>query len=73
MSAISKEWAAHADLPDHVVTMLSNCPSHLHPMSQFSAAIAMLNTESKFAEAYQRGVAKGSYWQVRIATAPLLI
>ncbi|XP_027057357.1 citrate synthase, mitochondrial-like [Pocillopora damicornis] len=36
---LSKEWAANADLPPHVVQMLNNFPETLHPMSQFSAAI----------------------------------
>uniref|UniRef100_A0A915KRU7 Citrate synthase n=1 Tax=Romanomermis culicivorax TaxID=13658 RepID=A0A915KRU7_ROMCU len=61
--AISKEWASRADLPEHVVTMLSNFPHHMHPMSQFSAAVAALNTESKFAKAYSDGVPKATYWE----------
>lgn len=61
--AVSKVWAGRADLPSHVVTMLNNFPSHLHPMSQFSAAITALNSESKFAKAYSDGVHKGKYWE----------
>jgi len=62
--AISKEWASKADLPDHVVQMLDNFPPHLHPMAQFSAAIAALNTESKFAKSYADGsMTKASYWE----------
>uniref|UniRef100_A0A1I7ZPM5 Citrate synthase n=1 Tax=Steinernema glaseri TaxID=37863 RepID=A0A1I7ZPM5_9BILA len=60
---ISKEWAARADLPDHVVRMLDNFPSNLHPMAQFVSAIAALNSESKFAQAYSRGVHKSTYWE----------
>uniref|UniRef100_A0A915ED57 Citrate synthase n=1 Tax=Ditylenchus dipsaci TaxID=166011 RepID=A0A915ED57_9BILA len=63
VSAISKEWAARADLPDHVVTLLDNFPSVLHPMSQFVAAIAALQSESKFAQAYSKGVHKSTYWE----------
>ena len=44
--------------------MLNNFPSNLHPMSQFSAAITALNTESKFAKAYAEGAKKASYWEV---------
>jgi citrate synthase len=62
-TAISKEWASRADIPDHVVTMLGNFPHHLHPMSQFAAAIAALNSESKFAKAYHDGVHKSTYWE----------
>jgi len=61
--AISREWADRADLPSHVVTMLNNFPSKLHPMAQFSAAITACNSDSKFAKAYSDGVKKTSYWE----------
>ena len=63
---LSKEWAANADLPPHVVQMLNNFPETLHPMSQFSAAITAMNSESHFTRAYSSGVPKGSYWEVNI-------
>jgi citrate synthase len=63
VAAVSKEWANKADLPSHVVTMLNNFPSNLHPMSQFSAAVTALNSESKFAQAYADGVKKTVYWE----------
>merc|ERR1712055_776887 len=50
--ALSKEWNARADIPAHVVTMLNNFPHKMHPMTQLVAAVAALNTESKFAKAY---------------------
>ena len=63
VKAISKEWANRADLPTHVVTMLNNFPHNMHPMAQFSAAIAACNTESKFKQAYSDGVPKTKYWE----------
>ncbi|CAB1315179.1 unnamed protein product [Coregonus sp. 'balchen'] len=60
---LSKEWAKRAALPSHVVTMLDNFPTNLHPMSQFSAAITALNSESSFARAYSEGVNKAKYWE----------
>jgi citrate synthase len=62
--ALSKEWANRAGLPSHVVTMLNNFPTTLHPMSQFSAAVTALNSESKYAKAYASGVHKAKYWEV---------
>ncbi len=44
--------------------MLDNFPNHVHPMAQFSAAIAAMNTESAFAKAYSDGASKASYWEV---------
>ena len=46
-----------------MVTLLNNLPSNVHPMSQFCAAIAALNSESKFAKAYEQGVHKSKYWE----------
>jgi len=63
VDSLSKEWANRADLPSHVVTMLNNFPSNMHPMSQFSAAITACNSESKFMQAYSSGVKKALYWE----------
>ena len=71
--ALSKEWAARAALPNHVVDMLNNFPSNLHPMSQLVAACSALNSESKFAKAYGEGIHKSKYWEVRNAQLRLEI
>lgn len=62
---MSREWAKRAALPSHVVTMLDNFPTNLHPMSQLSASITALNSESKFARAYAEGINRVKYWEVR--------
>jgi len=64
VKSVSQEWADRADLPSHVVTMLNNFPANLHPMAQFSAAIAALSSESAFAKAYAEGVHKSKYWEL---------
>lgn len=64
VKALSKEWAERAELPAHVVTLLNNLPANVHPMSQLSAAVTVLNSESKFAKAYASGVNKSKYWEV---------
>ncbi|CAF0863387.1 unnamed protein product [Didymodactylos carnosus] len=60
---LTREWNNRAHIPQHVVTMLNNFPNQLHPMSQFSAAITVLNLESKFAKAYSDNVHKSKYWE----------
>lgn len=62
VKAVSKEWAERAALPQHIVMMLNNFPKDLHPMTQFATAIAALNKDSKFAQAYSDGVPKSDYW-----------
>ena len=56
VKSLSEDWASRAELPSHVVTMLNNFPSHLHPMSQLVAAVAALNSESKFAKVRIKGL-----------------
>lgn len=34
----------------------------MHPMTQFGIAVASLNTNSKFAKAYEKGIKKTEYW-----------
>jgi citrate synthase len=60
---VTNEWNKRAHIPQHVVTMLNNFPRHLHPMSQFSAAVNAMQSESKFAKAYSEGVHKSKYWE----------
>ena len=66
VDAISEEWNNRAAIPVHVTEMLNNFPGNLHPMSQFSAAITALNSESKFAKAYSEGKPKTQYWEVTL-------
>jgi len=73
VKSLSEDWASRAELPSHVVTMLNNFPAHLHPMAQFSAAIAALNSESKFAKAYSEGVHKTKYWEANFEDSMDLI
>merc|ERR1719494_1684718 len=52
-----------AGLPAHVEDMLNSLPDNVHPMSQFSAAVTLMNTQSKFTKAYNDGVHKSTYWE----------
>ncbi|KAL0133392.1 hypothetical protein PUN28_000851 [Cardiocondyla obscurior] len=63
VKAISQEWASRSSLPEHVVKALNNFPNFIHPMTQFSAAITLLNSESAFVKAYTKGVHKSKYWE----------
>jgi len=60
--ALSQELASRSKVPDFVLDMISRFPKNMHPMSQLSAAVLGLQTESKFAEAYHKGVKKKDYW-----------
>jgi citrate synthase len=59
----SRELAEQGQLPDHVIKLLDNFPRDMHPMTQFAIAVSALNYNSKFAKAYEQGLAKADYWE----------
>ncbi|CAH0546120.1 unnamed protein product [Brassicogethes aeneus] len=63
VDAVSKEWACRSALPDYCYDFMEKIPKDVHPMSQFSAVISILNSESTFAKAYASGVKKTQYWE----------
>lgn len=42
--------------------LLDRLDPSMHPMTQFGIAVASLNTDSKFAKAYEKGIKKTEYW-----------
>ncbi|EXJ93859.1 citrate synthase, mitochondrial [Capronia coronata CBS 617.96] len=60
--ALSADWAARSDLPKYVEELIDRCPSDMHPMAQFSIAVAALEHTSEFAKAYEKGISKKDYW-----------
>lgn len=59
---ISKDWATRAYVPQHVFDVIDAMPKNAKPMTQFTAAITAMATESVFQKAYRSGVAKKYYW-----------
>ncbi len=63
--AVEKEWAARADVPDHVFKMLRAMPKDTHPMVLLSQAVLALQSGSKFAKAYH-SIKKDTYWETTL-------
>ena len=59
---ISATWARRSHVPNHVFDVIESFPVSAHPMTQFTAAVLALQTESKFAKAYADGISKKEYW-----------
>ncbi len=59
---ISATWARRSHVPNYVFDVIESFPVSAHPMTQFTAAILALGTESKFAKAYNDGISKKVYW-----------
>jgi citrate synthase len=61
--SVTDELHARAKLPQYVVDAINAFPKHMHPMTQLSSAVLMMQPESKFARAYQAGVHKSKYYE----------
>lgn len=70
---VSNNWARRAIVPKHVFNVLDALPKSTHPMTQFSAAILALRTESEFVKAYRAGINKKDYWDPTYEDAMNLI
>src|SRR6201991_3190236 len=60
---ITANWQRRSHVPNHVFAAIEALPKDSHPMTQFVVAIMALQTESKFAEKYAKGLAKKDYWE----------
>ena len=61
--SVTEELHSRAKLPQYVADAINSFPRHMHPMTQLSAAVLMMQPESKFAKAYQAGVHKSKYYE----------
>lgn len=71
--ALSAEWEKRSTVPEHVFRMLDALPTYTHPMTQFSAAVLAMRTESVFAHEYEKGINKKEYWDPMFEDAMNLI
>jgi len=59
---LAKQWKQRSNVPKHVFTVLDSFPVTAHPMTQFSAAIIAMGTDSCFSRRYAEGMSKSEYW-----------
>ena len=60
---VTANWQRRSHVPNHVFAAIEALPIDSHPMTQFVVAIMALQTESKFADRYARGMNKKDYWE----------
>lgn len=70
---ISNAWGRRSQVPRHVFNAIDQLPQDSHPMSLFSMGIIAMQTESVFAKAYAKGIAKSEYWNFVFEDAMNLI
>ncbi len=59
---LTQQWLNRSHIPEHTFRVMESLPRDAHPMTQFSIAIASLQTESCFAKRYAEGINKSEYW-----------
>lgn len=59
---LTDQWTSRSHLPAHVTKVIDSFPVNAHPMTQFSAAIVAMQTESIFMRRYAEGMRKTEYW-----------
>ena len=70
---VTNAWGRRSHVPNHVFDALDALPLSTHPMTMFSIAIMAMQTESKFARAYEKGISKKDYWDYTFEDAMNLI
>lgn len=63
VAGLTKDFRKRSKVPGFVFDVLNKFPTTAHPMSQLSAGIMALQTQSQFAKAYEEGIHKSKYWQ----------
>ena len=63
VKAITSNWQRRSHVPSHVFDVIDALPLTTHPMTMFVAGVMALQTESKFAQEYAKGMSKKDYWQ----------
>ncbi|KAF8311582.1 citrate synthase [Clavulina sp. PMI_390] len=59
---LSRQLAENGELPKYLIDLVDSFPRTLHPMTQLGMGVAALNHDSKFVEAYDKGMKKTEYW-----------
>ncbi len=63
VKAVAEEFNARKKVPQYVFEMLRAMPDDSHPMVMLSAAILVMQRESKFAKEYEAGLSKFDAWK----------
>lgn len=62
VDSVTADFASRAALPEGVEAAINAFPKTMHPMTQLSSAILLLQQSSKFAQAYTDGIHKKDYY-----------
>lgn len=60
---LTDQWISRSIVPEHTFKVLDSFPPDTHPMTQFTAAIASMQTGSIFSQRYSEGMRKSEFWE----------
>ena len=60
---LTEQWVNRSTVPEHTFAVLDQLPTDAHPMTQFTIAIASMQTTGIFARRYSEGLNKSDYWE----------
>jgi len=69
MTALSKELASRSSVPKYVWDVLEAMPKDSHPMAMLNTGILVMEKESEFVKAYNKGMKKTDYWKPTLEDA----
>ncbi|MCP4571048.1 MAG: citrate (Si)-synthase [bacterium] len=61
--ALTQDWSERARVPSYVWKVLEAMPKNSHPMTMFDTGILVMQRESEFVKAYNKGMTKMDYWK----------
>lgn len=70
---VTEQWRHRSNVPEHTFKTIDSLPPETHPMTQFTIAVASMQTESCFARRYSEGIKKTEYWDPTYEDAMNLI
>lgn len=70
---LTEQWRHRSNVPEHTFKTIDSLPEDTHPMTQFTVAIASMQTESCFSRRYGEGIKKTEYWDPTYEDAMNLI
>ncbi len=70
---LTEQWRHRSNVPEHTFKTIDSLPADTHPMTQFTIAVASMQTESCFSRRYGEGIKKTEYWDPTYEDAMNLI
>lgn len=70
---LTHQWLHRCNVPEHTFKVLDALSPNTHPMTQFTIAVASMQTTSVFARRYSEGLKKSDYWDATYEDAMNLI